>query len=133
MANTTIVRQVSVFLENRPGRLEAILGTLADHNINIRALSLADTSDYGLLRMILSDTEEGMQALKGSDYTATVAEVLRVEMSDKPGGLRDVMVPLASAGINVEYVYAFVDTQEGQAAAVLKVDDLQRALNVLNN
>ncbi len=132
MAAVTLMKQVSVFVENRPGRLRAMLQALYERDINIRALSIADTSDFGIVRMILSDTEKGLQALREAGLVASTTDVLRVELPDKPGGLLKTAVePLAAAGLNVEYIYAFVDTPLESAAAVLKVNDAERARRVL--
>ncbi|MDA8216580.1 MAG: ACT domain-containing protein [Dehalococcoidales bacterium] len=132
MTATTILKQVSVFVENRPGRLQAMLKALYDRQINIRALSVADTSDFGIVRMILSDTEGGLKALREAGLTASTTDVLRVEISDDPGALLNMAIdPLAEAALNVEYVYAFVDRPNEQAAAVIKVNDTERARRVL--
>ena len=132
MAEVTILQQVSVFMENRPGRLRTMLQALYDAQVNIRALSIADTSDFGIVRMILSDTELGLRALHEAGLTASTSDVLRVELPDSPGGLLKVAVePLAEAGLNVEYVYAFVDRPLKNAAAVVKVDDTECARRVL--
>jgi hypothetical protein len=132
MAAVSILRQVSVFVENRPGRLKTMLQALYDRNIDIRALSIADTSDFGIVRMILSDTDAGVRVLREAGLTASTTEVLRVEMPDTPGALlRTAVEPLTAAGLNVEYVYAFVDTPLEKAAAVIKTGDTRRALEAL--
>lgn len=132
MAAVSVLRQVSVFVENRPGRLRNMLQALYDRNIDIRALSIADTSDFGIVRMILSDTDAGVKALRDAGMTASTTEVLRVEMPDTPGALlKTALDPLAAAGLNVEYVYAFVDTPKERAAAVIKTNDTRRAMEVL--
>ena len=132
MAPTSVLKQVSVFVENRPGRLRTMLQALYDRNINIRALSIADTSDFGIVRMILSDTEAGAKALREAGFTASLTDVLRVELPDKPGGLLKAAIePLAEAGLNVQYIYAFVDTPLESAAAVVKTNDAERARKVL--
>ena len=132
MAEVSVLKQVSVFVENRPGRLRTMLQALYDAQINIRALSIADTSDFGIVRMILSDTDLGLRALREAGLTASTTDVLRVELPDTPGGLlKTAIEPLAEAGLNVEYVYAFVDRPLENAAAVVKVDDAERARRVL--
>ncbi|MCL5110852.1 MAG: ACT domain-containing protein [Chloroflexi bacterium] len=132
MAAVSILKQVSVFAENRLGSLQAVLQALADREINIRALSIADTSDFGIVRMILSDTDLGLRALRDAGLTASTTEVLRVELPDTPGGLLKAAVrPLSEAGLNVEYIYAFVDMPLEKAAAVVKVDNVQKARQVL--
>lgn len=122
------MKQVSVFVENRPGRLKVLLEALARAEINIRALSIADTADFGIVRMILSDTEKGLEAVRAAGFAASTNEVLRVEVSDQPGGLlKAVAEPLATAGVNVEYVYAFADRPLEHAVVVLKVGDIDAA------
>lgn len=124
--------QVSVFVENRPGRLATLLEALAENDLNIRALSIADSSDYGIVRMILSDTEKGLNVIREAGLVADTSEVLRAEVPDQPGGLLEkVLRPLASARINIEYIYAFVDQPLETAVVVLKVNDLDRAEAVL--
>jgi hypothetical protein len=123
-----IMEQVSVFVENRPGRLVEMLQALRDHGINISALSVADTTDFGIVRMILSEPQRGAQALREAGFTARLTEVLKVEVPDQPGGLLDsVAEPLARAGINIEYVYAFIDPTPGRATVVIKTQDLEAA------
>jgi len=122
------MKQVSVFVENRPGRLKLLLETLAKAEINIRALSIADTADFGIVRMILSDTEKGLEVIRDAGLAASTNEVLRVEIPDQPGGLlKTVVEPLAAAGINVEYVYAFADRPLENAMVVLKVGNIDAA------
>lgn len=132
MSAVSILKQVSVFVENRPGRLQTMLQALYDHEINIRALSIADTSDFGIVRMILSNTEAGVRALRDAGLTSSTTDVLRIELPDSPGGLlKSVVDPLAAGGLNVEYVYAFVDMPLEKAAAVVKTSDPKRALEIL--
>ena len=122
------MKQVSVFVENRPGRLKLLLEALAKADINIRALSIADTADFGIVRMILSDTEKGLEVIREAGLAVSTNDVLRVEVSDQPGGLlKAVAEPLAAAGINVEYVYAFADRPLEHAMVVLKVGDINAA------
>ncbi len=121
-------KQVSVFAENRPGRLRALLAALAEAGINIRALSIADSADFGVIRMILGDTDAGVAALRDAGFTTMVSDVLAVQVPDRPGGfLESVVVPLAEAGVNIEYVYAFADNPLEHALVVLKVSDLAKA------
>ncbi|HEX2986882.1 MAG TPA: amino acid-binding protein [Chloroflexota bacterium] len=122
------MKQVSVFVENRPGRLKLLLAALDRMEVNIRALSIADTADFGIVRMILSDTEKGIEAVKGAGFAASTNEVLAVDIPDQPGGLlHTVAEPLSTAGVNIEYVYAFVDSPLDKARAVLKVGDIDAA------
>ena len=104
------VNQLSVFIENREGRLDKVLATLKDNDINIVSLSLADTSDYGLLRMIVSDPEKGKAALKEAGFTARVTEVLAVKLAHKVGQLQVLLAEICKAGINIDYMYAFMNS-----------------------
>jgi hypothetical protein len=127
------MKQVSVFAENRPGRLKTLLEVLARAEVNIRALSIADTADFGIVRMILSDTEQGLEAVRAAGFAASTNDVLRVEIPDHPGGLlKAVAEPLSAAGVNVEYVYAFADRPEEHAVVVLKVGDIDAAEKLLS-
>lgn len=126
-------RQVSVFVENKPGRLVAMLDALKAENMNIRALCIAEGADFGIVRMILSDPAKGVEAMRKAGFTITETTVLQAEMPDEPGGLLDTVAkPLAEAGINLEYFYAFIDPSPGKANIVLKVSDPDRAVKVLN-
>ena len=126
------VPQISVFLENRPGRLAFLLQTLADAGVNMRALSVADSADFGIVRLIVDDAEGAMEAIHARDMTARVTPVLRAEVPDEPGALeRAVVEPLAKAGVNIEYMYAYGGRLSETAVVVLKVDDLGRAEETL--
>jgi len=125
-------KQVSVFIENQPGRMVAMLETLRKENVNIRALSVADTADFGITRMILSDVDRGLEALRRAGFPARTTDVIIAEVPDVPGGLlQGVAKPLADAGINMEYMYAFIDPTPGKAVVVVKVGDLARAEKAL--
>lgn len=104
------VEQISVFLENRAGRLAEITRVLGEAGVNIRALSLADTSDFGILRLIVSDNDKAKAALKERGFTVGKTNVVAVEVEDKPGGLNRILELLSNQSINVEYMYAFVST-----------------------
>ena len=126
------MKQVSVFVENRPGRLKLLMEVLYRVGINIRALSIADTADFGIVRMILSDTELGLDAIRAAGFAASTNDVLRVEVSDQPGGLlKAIAEPLSAAGINVEYVYAFAERPQENAVVVLKVGDIDAAEKII--
>jgi len=125
-------RQVSVFVENQPGRLVAMLEALQARNIDIRALSVADNADFGIVRMILSDSRLGAEVLREAGFTVKETTVLQKEMPDRPGGLLETVArPLSNAGINLEYFYAFLDPAPGKATIVIKVADPERAERVL--
>lgn len=126
------VQQVSVFLENRPGRLAHLLQVLEDADINIRAISIAETADFGIVRLLLPDTRRSLEAIRAAGMTARVSEVLPVNIDDKPGSLlENVVKPLADAGINIEYLYAFASREPGRATIVLKVDNIDKAEEIL--
>src|SRR5512135_49436 len=102
------VEQISIFLENKSGRLAEVATVLAGASINIRALSLADTTDFGILRLIVNDTERAKQVLKDNGFTVGKTEVIAVEVPDRPGGLAHILKIIQAEDINVEYMYAFV-------------------------
>lgn len=125
------LKQVSVFLENKKGRLAEVAGLIAREGINIRALSLADTTDFGVLRLIVNDPEKCFEALRRNDFVAQQTEVIAVEVEDKPGGLGKVLDVFDRNGINIEYMYAFVEKKTAAAIVVFRIDDPGRALEVL--
>ncbi len=126
------VTQISVFLENRPGRLANLLQVLSAAHINLRALSLADTADFGIARIIVDDTVAAMEAIRRAGLTAATTEVLRVEVPDVPGALETAIVmPLAQAGVNIEYLYAHSERPTDKAEVIMKVDRLDKAEQVL--
>lgn len=121
------VKQISVFLENKSGRLAAVTGILGQHEINIRALSIADTSDFGILRLIVSDPTRAYGVLKDAGFTVSETDVIAVEVPDTPGGLSAVLNILDQAGANIEYLYAFVSKSSGNALVLFKVEDIDKA------
>ena len=123
--------QISIFLENKAGRLAEVTGILGDAHINIRALSLADTSDFGILRLIVHDNEKAKQVLKEHGFTVGRTEVVAVEVEDRPGGLNRILQILFEAGINVEYMYAFVRQSGQNAVLIFRFDDIDNAVDVL--
>ena len=125
------VSQLSVFIENKSGRLADVTRALADADINIRALSIADTIDYGLLRLIVNDPVAARNALSNAGFTVTLTEVLAIEVPDKPGGLAGIIEILAGAGINIEYMYAFVGTSGENAIVVFRIERLDEAIPIL--
>ena len=117
------VRQIAIFLENRSGRLADITSTLAKNQINIRALSLADTADFGILRMVVSDTDKAAKVLKDDGFTVGITEVTAVEVPDRPGSLDSILQVVNRAQLNVEYMYAFTK-QSGESGLLLfRFDD----------
>ena len=125
------IRQISIFLENRPGQLSTICQVLADADINIAALSLADTSDFGIARLIVDDHEKAKEVLAEHDFVANVREVLAVCVPDRPGGMAEVMQVLDKAGANVEYSYAFAFNRGEKAVLVFRFDDNDKAERAL--
>ncbi len=123
--------QISIFLENRSGRLAEITAVLAEAGINIRALSLADTADFGILRLIVNRTEEAMRAFKEHGFTVATNEMVALEIPDQPGGLARVLRTLETAGINVEYMYAFVHKAAEHAVIIFRFDEPERAAQIL--
>lgn len=124
------IKQLSVFLENREGRLEDVLKLLKEENVNIISLSLADTSDYGMLRLLVNDPEKGRKALKEQGFSATLSDILAVTLPHRVGALQEVLHTLYMAEINVEYMYALC-TKTDEAAIVIKPSDIEKAKEVL--
>lgn len=129
------IKQVSVFVENQPGRLEAILKVLEDKGISIRALSVSDTAEFGIVRMILPDAEFGLEALREYGFTVRLDWILSADIPNVPGGLLNSVVrPLADAGINLKYFYAYIEQPaEDKAMVLLKTNDLEKAEEVLKS
>ncbi len=126
------VEQISVFLENKPGALADVTRILGEAEINIRALSLADTKDFGILRLIVNDNEKAKAVLGARGFTVRKTEVVAVEVPDRPGGLAAIMKILADAKINVEYLYAFVQQSGQNAIIIFRFDETDRAIAVLS-
>lgn len=125
------ITQLSAFLANRPGTLAQAVTAISDAGVNLRALSVADTSDFGVLRVIVSDVEKTKEAL--SEYTiASETPVIAVKMTDEAGSLKQILDILQKADINVEYVYAFTSAELGGAYVVMRVNDIEEAESVLN-
>ena len=124
------IQQLSVFVENQPGKLLAKVKALADAGINLRAMSIADTKDFGILRVIASDTEKAREVL-AADSIVVVTDVVAVQMNDETGALYDILKVLGDAGINVEYLYAFTASGDHGAYVALRVDDNENAEKAL--
>lgn len=125
------IRQISVFVENRRGALAAVTKLLADAGVDLRALSVADTPDYGILRLIAGDTDKAVGALREGGFVTTLTDVLAVEVPDVPGGLFRVLDPLNDENVNLEYLYAFVTGSGKGACVVLRVRDNERTEGLL--
>ena len=129
------IKQVSVFVENESGRLAAILEALQREKISIRALSVSDTAEFGIARMILDNPDEGLKALRQAGFTTRIDWMLSAQIPDVPGGLlNSVAKPMAKAGINIKYFYAFIgQVGENKAMVVFKPDDMEKAEEVLKS
>ncbi len=126
-----LVEQIAVFLENKSGRLAEITSTLAKKSINIRALSVADTADFGILRLIVDKVEEAKYELKENGFTVGITNVIAVEVEDKTGGLAAVLQCIKNSGINVEYMYAFVNKTGENAVLIFRFDKMEEAITTL--
>lgn len=126
------VEQISVFLENKSGRLSEVTSILAEAGVNIRALALADTSDFGVLRLIVDNKEKAVNALKDNGFTLGKTEVVAVEVEDRPGGLNRILEILKSNDINVEYMYAYVRHTGKNAVMIFRFDNIAAAIKTLN-
>jgi hypothetical protein len=118
-----MIRQVSVFMQNQEGRLAKVLRTLADAKVNIRSLTIAEAEDFGLLRLILQDSDAGVAALKQAGIMANETQVLAVEVPDEPGGMASIVEVLGSADISISYAYSFLPKNTDNAIIILKVPD----------
>ena len=125
------VKQISIFIENRSGRLREVTEVLGSNGINIRALSLADTSDYGILRLIVDQPDKALTVLKKANFTLSETDVIAVEVKDEPGGLARVLAILGNTGINVEYMYAFVEKSSNNAVVIFRIEDIDAAISAL--
>ncbi len=126
-----LVEQIAVFLENKSGRLAEITAVLAKNNINIRALSVADTADFGILRLIVDKVEKAKEVLKENGFTVGKTNVIAVEVDDKTGGLARVLSSIKDAGINVEYMYAFVNKTGENAVLIFRFEKMEEAIETL--
>ena len=122
--------QISVFIENKEGRIKKAIDTLAKTGVNIRALSVGDTAKYGILRLIVSDNKAATKALEEEGFIVKQSEVIVVAVPDKPNGLNSTLTILDDADINLEYIYAFVSSQPDEAIVAMKVEDIEAATEV---
>jgi len=125
------VKQLSIFLQNQSGRLSEVLGAVGDEGINIRALSLADTSGFGILRLIVNDKDKARTILSDKGFTVSETDVIAVEIPDVPGGLANVLSIFAGGGINIEYMYAFVEKSSENAVVIFRVEDVDASIAAL--
>jgi hypothetical protein len=125
------IKQISVFLENNAGRLGEVTGVLANAGINIRAISIADTADFGILRLIVNRSDDGVDALTKAGFTTRVSDVAAVEIEDSPGSLARVMELFQKTKVNIEYLYASLEGNAGKAVVVFKLEDHQKGLQII--
>ena len=130
-----ITKQVSVFLENKSGRLAEVCQVLGEADVNIRAMCIADTSDFGILRLIVNDPDGATEVLQERGFGVGEADVLALIVPDRPGGLAEVLALMRDSGINVEYMYAFFITIDGDAVVLFRIDDrhIESTLELLEN
>lgn len=127
------IKQLSIFLQNRMGSLSKPLEVLSNANVNIRAMCMADTSEFGILRLVVDNPEKGKEALEESGFLVKITEIIGVEMNDTPGGLTNVLNIIKDNGIDLEYLYAFTHEKEGKAILLLHSDDIDRLISVLKD
>jgi hypothetical protein len=128
------VKQLSVFMENRAGRLEEITGILANSGINIRALALANTSDFGILRLIVDNPARATEILKKEKFTVHENDVIATEIEDRPGGLHEILILFSKAGISIEYLYAFLERRrDDRAVMIIRVEAASKAVRLLQD
>ena len=125
------IKQISLFVENRPGRMAKVSKTLSDAGVNIRALTVAEAGDFGVIRMVVDDPEKGYKVLHDGGFTVSETEVLAVEWKDIPGGLYEIVNTLGENEVNVDYAYAFVTTKAERALLIIRVDNIEKAKKVL--
>jgi len=126
-----LVKQISVFLENKIGRLAEITELLGENNINIRALAIADTTEFGILRLIVDNPQKAQEVLEKRGFAAKQTDVMVVKVEDKPGGLANILKILKKSGLNVEYLYAFVKQSGEDAFVVFRIEDIDKAAREL--
>lgn len=126
-----LIKQMSVFVENTTGRLAELTRILAEHGIDIKASTIADTVDFGILRCIVPDPEAATEILKEAGFTASITEVIAVTLEDRPGGLHKVLKILADNEIGVDYIYSTIKSKDDEAVIMIKVEDPKKAMDIL--
>ncbi len=127
------LKQITVFLENKAGRLGEVTRALAEGGINMRAMSIADTADFGILRIIVDDTEKAKKVLDDAGFTTRITRVAAVEIEDKPGSLASVMQLFERTQVNIEYLYASLESKSGKAVVIFKLGDHDKGLKILED
>ena len=125
------VKQISVFLENTTGRLAEVTSLLGKNKVNLRAITIADTADFGILRLIVNDHDKALDLLKQSGFTAKVTQVFAIEIEDSPGGLAEIMQILDANSLNIEYLYATLEKNKNNAVVIFRVEDIEGATKVI--
>ncbi len=125
------IKQISIFLENRKGRLYDVCALLGKNDINIRALNVAETEAFGILRIVVNKPDAAVKALKDAGIVAKITDVVAIEVDDRPGGLTDILKVLADEDVNIEYMYGFVEKSSDRALMVFRFDDVDKAVNIL--
>ena len=126
-----MIKQISVFLENKTGALGEVVKFMAENNVNLRALSIADTEDFGILRIITDNPEGTIDKIKEAGYSAKLTNVLAVEIDDKPGSFSKIVDVLSNEGISIEYTYAFLSKKADRAYIIIRADDSEKAVELL--
>ncbi|WP_405309373.1 amino acid-binding protein [Methanobrevibacter sp.] len=127
------VKQISIFVENKEGRIKKAINTLGQENINIRALSIADTTKYGILRLIVSDNKKAIDALERDGFIVKENEVIILAVPDEPNGLNSTLAVFDEKGINLEYLYAFVSNKSDEAIVVMRLENMEKAIDALKD
>ena len=127
------VKQISIFVENKEGRIKKAINTLGQENINIRALSIADTTKYGILRLIVSDNKKAIDALERDGFIVKENEVIILAVPDEPNGLNSTLAVFDERGINLEYLYAFVSSKTDEAIVVMRLENMEKAIDALKD
>jgi hypothetical protein len=125
------IKQISLFVENKPGRMAKVSKALSDAEVNIRAMTIAEAGDFGVIRMVVDNSEKGYKVLHDAGFTVSMTDVLAVEMKDAPGGLYEIVNTLGINNINMDYAYAFVTAKAERALLILRVDNIAAARRVL--
>ena len=126
-----IIKQLTVFLQNKSGRLEELTDILAKNDINISALSIAETEEFGIMRMIVSDHEKALQALKAAEFTVKTTDVVSIECPDVPGALHEILKTLMNNGIDISYMYGY--SNGGTARLIIKINNPEKAMEIIEN
>ena len=127
------VKQISIFVENKEGRIKKAINTLGQENINIRALSIADTTKYGILRLIVSDNKKAIDALERDGFIVKENEVIILAVPDEPNGLNSTLAVFDEKGINLEYLYAFVSSKTDEAIVVMRLENMEKAIDAVKD